>query len=281
MKGLAEAALFLGLAAMLHAAAFWAWRGEGSRAAGQGGEAALVGVGPEMAALIEAWERPPETPPPPQARPPAESAPAPPSRAGLGPAPEIAPRASSPRRAPPPRSEPPRPEMAAEAAMRPPMARPARKPAPLGTRTRARAAPSNPPGGAPDPSPDTAPDPGPDPGPKHVADDAAAGGGEEAQPSDDGEAAALARAWGAAIRRAIEARRRAPGLIRRTRTAEVALRVARSGALLSSQIRESSGSAALDRAALRAVSAAAPYPPAPGGLAGASFDFTLPIVFRR
>jgi protein TonB len=49
---------------------------------------------------------------------------------------------------------------------------------------------------------------------------------------------------------------------------------------LSAGIAQSSGAAALDAAALKAVKAAAPYPRAPKGLTEASYSFTLPITFK-
>ena len=59
----------------------------------------------------------------------------------------------------------------------------------------------------------------------------------------------------------------------------VMLVVSANGSLLSHDIRRSAG-AALDRAAMRAVAAAAPFPSAPAGLGGANRSFLLPVRFN-
>lgn len=96
-----------------------------------------------------------------------------------------------------------------------------------------------------------------------------------------GARARLTAEWGAAIRAEVEQAKRYPESTRRTGAARVALRVGRSGALLSAALTESAGASALDRAALAAVERAAPFPAAPAALAGESFDLSLRIVFRR
>lgn len=54
----------------------------------------------------------------------------------------------------------------------------------------------------------------------------------------------------------------------------------RHGALLKHSLRESSGHALLDRAALEMLAQAAPLPPVPEGMAGQTFRFALPVQFR-
>ncbi|RMH46597.1 MAG: TonB family protein, partial [Alphaproteobacteria bacterium] len=63
-------------------------------------------------------------------------------------------------------------------------------------------------------------------------------------------------------------------------TARLRLTVARDGTLEAVAIAASSGSPALDAASLAAARAAAPFPPAPAGLAGARHVFLLAIVYR-
>lgn len=93
--------------------------------------------------------------------------------------------------------------------------------------------------------------------------------------------AELAQIWGSRIRSDVERKKRKPRNQRRFGTTMIALTVKRDGALISARIQESAGSADLDQAAMSAVNAAAPYPPAPAELTGGSFQFVLPIVFRR
>lgn len=195
---------------------------------------------------------------------------------------------AAPPRAPENAMPPPEPEeTSAPEASPPPQSRPERAPAPPKTVTKPKPAPAPPP-----------PETNPAPAANEMANDGAGdsapaslaagdGGGAEAgsggadQALGSGASAALAQLWGGAIRREVEARKRFPRNVRRTGVTMVALRVARTGALVSSHVRESSGSKALDEAAIRAVRDAAPYAAAPDGLSGASFEFALPVVFRR
>ncbi|MGR3783912.1 MAG: TonB family protein, partial [Albimonas sp.] len=84
--------------------------------------------------------------------------------------------------------------------------------------------------------------------------------------------------WGARIRNQVQGRReldrgRGEG------EALVQLVVSADGALLSHAIQRSAG-AALDRAAMRAVAAAAPFPAAPAGLGPRQRRFLLPVRFN-
>ncbi|WP_340110273.1 TonB family protein [Pikeienuella sp. HZG-20] len=307
MKGLAEAALFLGLAAMLHAAAFWAWRGEGSRAAaGEGGEASLTLAGANAAtdALIEAWERAPAMAPPSGARPPrlAAASPSPATR------PEAPPKAISapgvmaaPERPEAPdmsasadKADEPEPLRAADAPARagdddadlhrePPPSSPAPRARPKRPRQPVKTAMLDP---APPAIHEQRRSRGADAQPRERA--AGSGGGAEAgaetaaELAGDGETAArLSEIWGGAIRREIERKKRYPRHVRRSGAALVAMTVERNGMLASARIARSSGSKGLDEAAITAVKAAAPYDPAPAALRGGRFQFVLQINFRR
>jgi protein TonB len=95
-----------------------------------------------------------------------------------------------------------------------------------------------------------------------------------------GEAKALKADWGSKVRARINRKvalpaDSAPG------TVKVRLDIAASGALLSVGIAQSSGQAALDAAALKAVKSAAPFARAPRGLSEPSYSFSLPITFKN
>lgn len=95
-----------------------------------------------------------------------------------------------------------------------------------------------------------------------------------------GEAKALKADWGSKVRARINRKvalpaDSAPG------TVKVRLEIAASGALLAVGIAQSSGQAALDVAALKAVKSAAPFARAPKGLSEPSYSFSLPITFKN
>lgn len=92
-----------------------------------------------------------------------------------------------------------------------------------------------------------------------------------------GEAKALKADWGAKVRARIN---RKVGAAKAAGTVKVRLSLSPSGALLAAGIAQSSGQAALDAAALKAVKSAAPYPRAPKGLSDPTYSFTLPITFK-
>lgn len=113
-------------------------------------------------------------------------------------------------------------------------------------------------------------------------------GGQTAGARGSAEAASAARGagspeamarWGGQIRARVERARRHPGI--GSGTAIVAFSVSREGALLEARLAQSSGNAALDRAALDAVRRAAPFPAAPPEVSGARAAFNLPVAFRR
>ncbi|TGD42068.1 energy transducer TonB [Pseudotabrizicola sediminis] len=119
----------------------------------------------------------------------------------------------------------------------------------------------------------------------------AAGSGGGAQAGDSGSAQAATRSaaqqndlkasWGATIRSRIERRKSYPTAARGAAgTVTVRLTVSRSGTLTGVGITNSSGNAALDQAAVRAVQSAR-LPAAPVGLTDASYSFSLPMTFQR
>lgn len=94
-----------------------------------------------------------------------------------------------------------------------------------------------------------------------------------------GEAKALKADWGSKVRARINRKvalpaDTAPG------TVKVRLEIAPTGALLAVGIAQSSGQAALDAAAIKAVKSAAPFARAPKGLTEPSYSFSLPITFK-
>ena len=162
-------------------------------------------------------------------------------------------------------------------------------------------APEPPP--APETAPETAPEitakPKPRPERAKTKPPKAAAQGQKAKGSGDGTAAgtggkstsstltkgqtnSLRATWGGAIRAKIESRKRYPAAAGNAR-GKVTLRlvVARNGALGGVSVAQSSGNAALDRAAVAAVTRAGRFPAAPKGLDEASYSFSLPITFAR
>ncbi|MCR9152429.1 MAG: energy transducer TonB, partial [Rhodobacteraceae bacterium] len=98
----------------------------------------------------------------------------------------------------------------------------------------------------------------------------------------EGARAALLADWAGAIRARVERRKAYPRAARAARaTGTVLLRmtVAADGTLLSAGVAQPSGHAALDRAALEALSGAGRLPAAPAGLDRARQVFTLPLRF--
>jgi len=97
-----------------------------------------------------------------------------------------------------------------------------------------------------------------------------------------GQRAALLADWAGAIRARVERRKAYPRAARAARasgTVLLRLTVAADGTLLASGVAEASGHAALDRAALDALSRAGRLPAAPAGFDRARQVFTLPLRF--
>jgi protein TonB len=257
MKRAAEPLIFLALASAVHAGV-WAGFGAGAEpGSGASGLSALTleAGGAEIAALVAAWEAPPraalsaEAPTLPEmpeapAPPPAETAPAMPAFAAPPPPEAEAPPRLDTASAPPP--EAPRAP--------PPPPRPERRSADATTQSGVGAG-----GGF------------------------ASGGGEAggAQALSAGALRALEAEWGAAILARIARAQRYPEGDHGSGTARVILTLARDGRLQGLSLAASSGSAALDEAALGAVRRAGRFPAAPAGLSEASYSFRVPMTFRR
>ena len=270
-----QAAVALILALGLHLGAFALRPGPaGASGSGAGGSEliALQAAGPSVAEMVAAWDAPPTAPPlpalaapvAPEAPPlalaapaPTDTAPALPTQAAtLAPAlPDAVPQADTAAAPPPPPAVKPRP-------------RPA------------------PPAAAAEPRPEQPP-----PSESSAAQVATgAGGGAVAGNGGQAQAPSLSQArindltanWGATIRARIEKRKRYPlAADGASGTVTVRLTVTRSGALADLSVVASSGNAALDAAAVKAVRAAGRFPAAPEGLSQDSTSFTLPMRFAR
>lgn len=308
MRRLAEALVFGAAAVALHLLAFSAAPEGGAEPGGAGGEArvTLAAASPRMARMVAEWDRPPEAASPPAAAAPARAAAEPPPpgmtaparpRAGIA-VPERRSVASPPGDArpaapdnpsPAPKTAPAKREAAPPAAERsedggretpPPAVAPEAAPSPLARpRPPGREAAEAP---AAEPEAETGEAEAPSAGQRAAGAGGApsAGEGTASEALPEGEAARLARVWGAEIRRAIIRRARAPRGVRDGGEAVVAIAVTPAGELLDSRLHRGSDAPALDRAVLRAVQAAAPFPPAPEGLAAPSYRFLLPVRLR-
>lgn len=280
MKRWIEGSVFATLAIGAHVALFASLPEDGSEAGGVGGEylTSISGAAPTVREMVQDWQRPPETPPletteldtpaetstPPE-MPQTEDAPAPRAEVRLAMVPpqeQEAPQIDTSTAAPPP---PPEPEP------------------------------------EPEPAPEPEPEPEPEPAPEAAkpakvtsagrAEQRAAGSGGTSQAGQSGQAqtatanagqlAKLEAVWGAKIRSRVERRKRLPSGAKGTGRPVVALTVSRGGQLVSYGLAQSSGIAAFDEAALRAVAGAGRFPQAPKELTAAQYTFHLPIAFTR
>ncbi|MCU0910748.1 MAG: TonB family protein [Rhodobacteraceae bacterium] len=281
-----EALAFLGLASAVHAGVWIGFGGDGGAESGAGAGGAapltLAAADPGMAALVARWDTPPAVAPadPGQSRTArAPSAPdSPPgvpvgdsavTRPAVAPSPLVAPAAL-------PSAAPDRTPDAAMAETAP-AADPVR-PRPRPPATDRSAAAEERAGRADAPGPDA-----PAQRAEGTGDRRSAGqqGQGAARAAPAGTLRALEREWGAAILSRIARRQHYPAGDHGSGTARVSLTVGRDGRLQGVGLAASSGSAALDRAALEAVRRAGRFPPAPAELDKASYVFAVPMTFRR
>ncbi|WP_323779361.1 TonB family protein [Leisingera sp.] len=274
MKRAAELTVFAGLAVLIHVALFARMPGSGTQSSGAGGTAMVsIQAAPQaVAEMVEAWERPPQTTPQIEAQ---TVEPLPPVDAPALPLPALAqaPRAAAqiampkPARAdvlqivtapaPPPRQPEPKLEPETKPAPKP-QAQQARKSQQASAgRAEQRAAGS---GGNTQ---------------------AGQSGGAQAATAEAGRRAKLRSIWGARIRARVERRKRYPAGASGNGQVVVRLTVSKSGQLLSHRVAKSSGVAAFDQAALRAVARAGKFPPAPKELQINQISFNLPMSFSK
>ncbi|WP_170334529.1 TonB family protein [Ruegeria arenilitoris] len=102
-------------------------------------------------------------------------------------------------------------------------------------------------------------------------------GSANATTGNPGQNAKLQAVWGAKIRARIDRSKRIPRGTKASGGVTIELHVSRDGKLLSHGIRKSSGIAALDDAALKAVTRAGRFPKAPKNLQGNKFSFSVLI----
>ncbi|GHC63333.1 energy transducer TonB [Neogemmobacter tilapiae] len=283
----------LGLALGLHGAAFALMPSDSgaATAAGAGGEAlvSMAAVAPvvaveqvtdDLAALIKEWEAPPPV---------VETMPETPvAPVALPEMPELAPIT-------------PMPDMPASVAL------PVMDAAPVAD--KAPVAPEPVPELVPEPEPVKKPEPKPEPKKERAEPkrekpkkekpvqpqagsegQVAAGSGGGATAGDGGKAQAATGAkgqdsikaeWGATIRARVERRKSYPrGADGAQGRVKLRLTVDTGGNLVGVGITQSSGNAALDQAAVKAVQSAR-FPAAPKGLAAGQYSFNLPLDFKR
>ncbi|WP_264210985.1 energy transducer TonB family protein [Leisingera thetidis] len=245
----------LAAAAALHALPFLAMPDGGTRAEGAGGsgtgQISLTAASAALAQQVSQWTRPPEI------------------RAALSP--------QAPARAAPQPAVPAAPAPAAAPARPVAASTPARAAAPVADAAPARPAP---------PPPPVALAPAPAPASVNVQEQAAGSGQRQAKGGDGAEAASTGEAaraaslkhrWGAAILSRIERQKRQPrgggkGTVR------LVLKVSTLGGLIAVSVTQSSGSAALDQAAMHAVKKAR-LPRAPKALAQGIYSFSFRTTF--
>ncbi|MEZ5685316.1 MAG: energy transducer TonB [Paracoccaceae bacterium] len=269
-----EAGLFGTLALLAHAAAFVVVPGPGAAvASGEEGTAlmSLEAAAPSYVAMVERFDNPPLPSLPqlqPFAPPRLDLPPLPPlpaldvaalplPRFDAPPPPEVQ---TPPAPQPKPQPKPPKPvpkRQASPAADKPP---PAAKPAARASDGVAAQRAAGAGGGA----------------------QAGLGGQDRAASVSEGRQRDLRAQWGAQIRARIERRKLYPSAAGRVQGAvKVQLSIAADGALASVRVVGSSGHAALDEAALRAVQRAGRFPAAPKELTEARHGFALTIEFTR
>lgn len=290
MIRLTEFLAFVAVAVALHlAVALWEPQDKGLTAAGDAGQAviSMQVSDAQLADMVERWETPPDLSAPvdapdmPQVA--ATDPPPSPTAPSVDPMPRATATAPQGLALPAPESVP---DASVTAPPPPPVAKPTPDTAKLAdTRPRERPKRSTP------PKPKAKANPARKPAAASTAQRAAGQG----QGADAGNARAsqatslsagqiqnLTAQWGAKLRRKVERRKRYPSAARRASgTVLVRLTVGRDGSLRGVALARSSGNAALDQAAVRAVQSAGRFPPAPKGLSKPSYSFTLPMQFNR
>ncbi|UWR99240.1 TonB family protein [Phaeobacter inhibens] len=287
MKRAAELTVFAGIATMIHVALFASAPKSGAEASGGGGDAmvSVQAASATVAEMVETWERPPQTQPqidttltPPQTAPTAPVVP----QFELAQAPSAARQIALAKPTPDDRLQldttPPPPP--------PPVAKPQPEPDPA---LRPRAKPRAKPRSKQEPPPQDAPKAAQTSAGRSEQRAAGSGGGAQAgqagraaaATAQAGQQAKLKSIWGAKIRARVERNKRRTSGTRATGRVLLRLTVARNGQLISHRIAKSSGNAALDQAALKAVARARKFPAAPKQLTLNQMTFTLPMTFSK
>lgn len=284
MKLTAEFTVFTGMSCVILIALFASAPQSGVQSSGVGGDSmvSVEAASATIAKMVEAWERPP--PPPPQ---------------------ELQAELEQPL-TPPKAPEIPQFELAEapNAAVQVALVKPEEQ------ETVELDDSTPPPPPPPEPEPESVPEPEPSPAPKPrpkpvpqperaaTSDQtsagraelraAGAGGGSQAGTSTGststasaGQRAKLRSIWGAKIRSRVERRQRYPSGARGNGKVTLVLTIDTSGQLVSHRIARSSGIAAFDQAALKAIARAGKFPRAPKGLGQGQMTFNLPLSFSK
>ncbi|MFX0546034.1 TonB family protein [Roseovarius sp. S1116L3] len=278
MRRAAEFAVFLVLAAAAHLAlAALGPEAEGAQSAGQGGAATvtLQAASAQVSDMVARWETPPEALELEQDMP--------------APAAETAPTLPAPDTGPVPMSQGLGLQLPSDDSTPDQVDTSSATPAAARSEvsdTRPRMRPAQPPKPTPaKTSPQTS-----QPKSQSSAAQTASGSGGSANAGSAGSSAAatlsagqrqsLVAQWGAQVRSKIERSKRYPSAARGAEgTVHVRITIARDGSLRAVSVATTSGHAALDAAALRAVKSARRFPPAPRLLDQPSYTFTLAMRF--
>ncbi len=281
--------LFAGLAVLVHLGAWLGLASGGVQSAGSGGKAtiSLSAAPAQMAQMVELWDRPAEvmdTAPQvalPDIAPPVtpalprpltadhrsgtHAAPAPPMAMGLPQAPQIDPDTPLPPSA--------RPISDAPVTSLRPVARPQQPTPKAKPPTPAKPTTSTPQQQQPARQSQTAAG-------NRTGQNAGSSENQSAATLDDAARQSHMAQWGAAIRARVKRRKQYPVGTHASGTAVIHIRLAPTGRLMSATLTSSTADARLDRAAIKAVKSAR-YPKAPHALSAASYQFNLPISFRK
>ncbi|RFP87836.1 TonB family protein [Rhodobacteraceae bacterium 63075] len=269
---------FIGLAASVHVGAALQFGLPGVQSQGSGGEASvtLIAASDSMAAQVAAWSRPTEAM---QAVAMPKQAPAAPSQSLSMPTPAQ----PQPQNTLPSVQAIPKSPAAPDAAPR------------IDTQSAEPSLAEHAPKSSPRPR--TRPEKTPAPTPRQSQAASKASSAKKAKGGTEGrnagntktrQSASLSAAerqslmarWGASIRNQVERRKRYPSGTTASGKTVLRLTVTRAGRLAGVAVLRSSGSSALDKAAVRAVRRAR-YAAAPEGLGRAQYSFNLPVTFTR
>ena len=289
MRAVFEFSGFLGVSVAAHLALWQGVPGGAPMATGAegGAEVTLAGGDRRLQALVAAWDTPPETS--------AVMAAMEPPAVDLETA--TPPESEAPHQALPRPVRPGQPAAPLAAPVAPALAEIATVPSEPGRGLAPLASPR------PQPRPErqvarTVPQPAPAAKPKRAARPKPAAPGAQAAGNGGRRAAGTTRPaaapakgakkpsasqmarWGGTIRARVEQRKRYPGGATGNGRVRLWLKVTTNGKLAGAGISRSSGNAAFDRAALKAVRRAA-LPRAPKGMAAGAYRFTLTMTFTR
>ena len=276
MKRYLEIGVFITLALGLHVLVFAQRPQSGAQSGGSGGDAivSIKAAAATVAEMVETWERPPATVPQTQPKLTAPTASA--SMSTTVPQIDLAPAQRPEMQLAMPL--PDKPDELQTDAVQPPPPPPAPEPEiKVTSETRPKPRPR-------DPQPEKAKKAKQTSAGRKKEVSAGSGGSAQAghgraetTTGNPGQNAKLQAVWGAKIRARIDRNKRFPRGVKSSGGVTVELQISRDGTLMSYRVRKSSGIAALDQAAMKAVSRAGRFPKAPKKLTGNAFRFSVLI----